>query len=245
MSAVPHNKAKQQGVSIITCTNRHNYLNNLFQNYSRQRYANKELIIIINNNKIPLSPYQTLAKKHKNIKIFRKPEQQSLGSCLNYAVTKCKYHTIAKFDDDDYYAPHYLTESILTLKRTKADILGKRAHYMYLLGSKTLILRFANDEHRMVTHLPGATLVFKRKVFDHVKFPNKNVGEDDLFCSRSKKKGYKVYSASKNNFVAIRRKNSSKHTWIISDSTLIANHKIIRNIKNYRNFVGRRPKISL
>lgn len=56
MSAVPHNKAKQQGVSIITCTNRHNYLNNLLQNFSRQRYANKELIIIINNNKIPLPP---------------------------------------------------------------------------------------------------------------------------------------------------------------------------------------------
>jgi glycosyltransferase involved in cell wall biosynthesis len=97
------------GVSIITCTNRPNYLNNLLQNYNRQRYAQKELIIIINNNAIPLSPYQQLAKKHKNIKIYRKPEHQTLGSCLNYAVTKCKYHTIAKFDDDDYYAPHYLT----------------------------------------------------------------------------------------------------------------------------------------
>ncbi|HBS46966.1 MAG TPA: glycosyl transferase family 2 [Paenibacillus sp.] len=233
------------GVSIITCTNRQNYLNNLLQNYSRQRYAQKELIIIINNNAIPLSPYQHLAKKHKNIKIFRKPEHQTLGSCLNYAVTKCKYHTIAKFDDDDYYAPHYLTESIQTLNRTHADILGKRAHYMYLSGSKTLILRFEHDEHRIVTHLPGATLVFKRKVFDHVKFPDKNVGEDDLFCSRSRKKGYTVYSGSKNNFVAIRRKNSSKHTWIISDSTLIANHKIIHKIKNYKTFVGRSPKIKL
>lgn len=177
-----------KGVSIITCTNRQNYLNNLLQNYNRQRYAQKELIIIINNNAIPLSPYQHLAKKYKNIKIFRKPEHQTLGSCLNYAVTKCKYHTIAKFDDDDYYAPHYLTESIQTLNRTNADILGKRAHYMYLSGSKTLILRFAHDEHRTVTHLPGATLVFKRKVFDHVKFPNKNVGEDDLFAAEVERK---------------------------------------------------------
>ncbi|WP_339320296.1 glycosyltransferase [Paenibacillus sp. FSL R10-2734] len=233
------------GVSIITCTNRQNYLNNLLQNYSRQRYAQKELIIVINNNTIPLLPYQHLAKKHKNIKIFRKPEHQTLGSCLNFAVTKCKYPTIAKFDDDDYYAPHYLTESLQTLNRTNADILGKRAHYMYLSGSKTLILRFPHDEHQTVTHLPGATLVFKRRVFEQVKFPNKNVGEDDLFCSRSRKKGYKVYSASKNNFVAIRRKNSSKHTWIISDKTLIANHKIIRNIKNYKAFVGRSPKIKV
>lgn len=234
-----------KGVSIITCTNRQSYLNNLLQNYNRQSYANKELIIVINNNKIPLSPYQHLARKHKNIKIYRRPEHQSLGSCLNFAVTKCKYPTIAKFDDDDYYAPHYLAESVLTLNKTNADILGKRAHYMYLQGSKTLILRFAKDEHRTVTHLPGATLVFKRKVFDHVKFPNQNVGEDDLFCSKGKKKGYKVYSASKNNFVAIRRKNSSKHTWIISDRTLIANHKIIHDVNNYKAFVGHRPKIML
>lgn len=245
MNAVPHNSAIQQGVSIITSTNRQNYLSNLVQNFNRQRYAKKELIIIINNNKIPLLPYQKLAKKYKNIKIFRKPEHYSLGACLNYAITKSKYSYIAKFDDDDYYAPYYLTESIQTFKRTNADIIGKRAHYMYLLGSKTFILRFSQDEHRTVTQLPGATLIFKRNVFNNVKFPNKSVGEDDIFCIRGKKKGYKVYSAGKNNFVAIRRKNSLKHTWIISDKKLITNHKVIPNIKDYKKYVDRNPKSKL
>lgn len=59
---------------------------------------------------------------------------------------------------------------------------------MYLSGSKNLILHFAHDEHRTVTHLPGATLVFKRKVFEHVKFPDKNVGEDDLFAAEVERK---------------------------------------------------------
>ncbi len=245
MNARPYTSASKQGVSIITCTNRQSYLRNLFQNYSRQRYAKKELIIIINNNKIPILPYQNLAKKYKNIKIFRKPEHHSLGACLNFAVKKCKYNFIAKFDDDDYYAPHYLLDSIKTFRRTSADIIGKRAHYMYLRGPKKLILRFPQDEHRSVTYLPGATLVFKRKVFHRVKFPNRSVGEDDLFCLRGKRKGFKVYSGSKKNFVAIRRKNSLKHTWIISDKTLLESHKIIRNIKNYRRFVGRSSKSKL
>ncbi|MDQ0196580.1 glycosyltransferase [Paenibacillus wynnii] len=242
MNAAPYSSAALQGVSIITCTNRQNYLVNLFQNYNRQRYAKKELIIIINNNKIPLLPYQKLAEKYKNIKIFRKPEHHSLGACLNYAVKKTKYSYIAKFDDDDYYAPNYLTNSLQSFKRTNADIIGKRAHYMYLRGSKTLILRFPQDENRFVTRLPGATLIIKRDVFDHVGFPNQNVGEDDLFCMRSKKKGYKVYSADKYNFVAIRRKNSSKHTWIISDKQLISNHKVVPNIKNYKKFVQKSSK---
>lgn len=90
------------------------------------------------------------------------PEHVTLGACLNYAVSKTRYGIIAKFDDDDYYAPHYLSDSLKSLRRSNADIIGKRAHYMYLQGSKTLILRFPNDENRPVTQLPGATLMFKR-----------------------------------------------------------------------------------
>ncbi|NEW07328.1 glycosyltransferase [Paenibacillus sp. SYP-B3998] len=233
---------KKQGVSVITCTNRQSYLKNLFNNYNRQYHPTKELIIIVNNNKIPLAPYQQLAKKLQNIHIYRVPGHSSLGACLNYAVKKTKYSYIAKFDDDDYYAPYYLTSSLLAFQKTNADIIGKRAHYMYLRGSKTLILRFAHDENRPVTKIPGATLVIKRDVLNKVQFPDQNVGEDDLFCIRSKKKGYKVYSAGKNNFVAIRRKNSFNHTWIISDNELIAHHKTIPNVKNYKKFVQRKPK---
>ena len=242
MKTESDSSATLEGVSIITCTNRQSYVRNLFKNFTRQRYARKELIIIVNNNTIPLLPYQQLAKKHKNIKIFRKPEHHSLGACLNFAVRKAKYSYIAKFDDDDYYAPLYLIDSIHSLKKTNADIIGKRAHYMYLKGSKTLILRFPHDANRSVTQLPGATLLFKRNVFNHVEFPDQSVGEDDLFCIRGKKKGYKVYSAGKYHFVAIRRKNSSKHTWIISDKKLIANHKVVPGIRNYKKFVQKSPK---
>ncbi|MFC9777155.1 glycosyltransferase [Paenibacillus chitinolyticus] len=233
---------KNLGVSVITCTNRRNYLKNLLDNYKRQDHPTKELIIIVNNDKIPLAPYRELAKKLRNIRIFRVSERTSLGACLNYAVKKAKYGYVAKFDDDDYYALYYLTESLLTFRQTKADVIGKRAHYMYLRGSKTLILRFSQDENRPVTRLPGATLVIRRDVLKKVPFPDRNVGEDDLFCLRSKKKGFKVYSAGKDNFVAIRRKNSSNHTWIISDRELIAHHKKVSNVNDYKKFVQRKPK---
>ncbi|QJD86555.1 glycosyltransferase [Cohnella herbarum] len=235
-------RSNKPGVSIITCTNRQNCLKNLFRNFIRQRHPKKELIIIVNNNKAPLSAYQHLAKKLRNVRVFRLPEQYSLGACLNYAIRKTKYSYIAKFDDDDYYAPYYLTGNLQAFKRTSADIIGKRAHYMYLRGSKTLILRFENDENRYVSTLPGATLVIKRKVFNKVRFPNKNVGEDDIFCKRSIKKGYKIYSAQKYNFVAIRRKNSSNHTWIIDDKKLLALHRKIPNVRKYKKFVKSKPK---
>lgn len=234
-------RSNKPGVSIITCTNRQNCLRNLLRNYIRQRHPKKELIIIVNSNKASLSAYQRFAKKLRNVRVFHLPEQYSLGACLNYAIRKTKYSYIAKFDDDDYYAPYYLTDSLQAFIRTNADIIGKRAHYMYLRGAKTLILRFENDENRYVSTLPGATLVIKRKVFNKVQFPDKNVGEDDIFCKRSIENGYKIYSASKNNFVAIRRKNSSNHTWIIDDKELLAHNRKIPNVGKYKNFVESKP----
>lgn len=235
-------KQKQQGVSIITCTNRQSFIKNLFNNYIRQHHPKKELIIIVNNDKIPLEPYQRLATKDRNIQVYRVAGRTSLGACLNYAVSKTKYSYVAKFDDDDYYAPYYLKDSLQALQKANADIVGKRAHYMYLRGSKTLILRFHKDENKLVTKLPGATLFMKRNVLDKVQFPHQNVGEDDLFCLRSKKQGYKIYSAGKYNFVAIRRKNSSSHTWIISDKELLSHHKRIPKVQNFKKFVQHTPK---
>ncbi|KOY14300.1 glycosyltransferase [Paenibacillus xylanivorans] len=242
MGAKPKSAIKKHGVSIIACTKRQSYIRNLFNNYSRQNHSKKELIIIVNNDNIPLTPYLSLAKKLPNVHVYRLPERTSLGACLNYAIKKTKYNYIAKFDDDDYYAPYYLAESVQTFQRTNADVIGKRSHYLYLRGSKDLILRFPHDENRPVTLLPGATLVFKRNVLRNVKFPNRNAGEDDLFCIRSKRKGYKVYSAGRHNFVAIRRKNSSDHTWIISDKELISQSKKIRTGKHYKKFVQKKPK---
>jgi hypothetical protein len=230
------------GVSVITCTNRLSFIHNLFRNYARQRHPIKELIIIVNSTNIPLSPYQKLSRKLPNVRIYRIPGHYSLGACLNFAVAKARHRYISKFDDDDFYASYYLSDNLQTIQRTNADVVGKRAHYMYLRGSKTLILRFPHDEHRSVTRLPGATLFFKRDVSHKVHFPNQSVGEDDLFCIRSKRQGYKVYSAGKYNFVAIRRKNSANHTWVISDKTLIAHHRRIPHVRNYKKYVQRKPQ---
>lgn len=239
-----HRKAAEtpQGVSIICCTNRERFLPNLVRNYKSQLHPRKELIIVVNADRINLIPYIELARKNKNIQVYPLPGRYSLGACLNFAVGRARYPYVAKFDDDDYYAPYYLTESLQTLRKKKADVIGKRAHYMFLQGSRTLLLRFPNEEHKAVSLLPGATLLFRRKVFDQVRFPDRSVGEDDEFCRRCAKKGYSVYSAGRFNFVALRRKNSAGHTWKISDKTLIAYHKTVKNVRDYKRYVQKKPK---
>lgn len=186
-----------QGISIITCTNRRSSIKNLFNNFARQLHPKKELIIVVNNDKIPLEPYLNMARRYRNVYVYRLPGRFSLGACLNHAVKKAKYRYIAKFDDDDYYAPYYLTASLRVFRRTGADVIGKRAHYMYLRGSKTLILRFPQDENRPVTEIPGATLVFKRQVLSRVQFPNQSGGKTIFFACAAKGKDTKFIPEKK------------------------------------------------
>ncbi|AIQ11088.1 glycosyltransferase family 2 protein [Paenibacillus durus] len=237
--AGPDISRTQNAVSIITCTKRRQCMDTLFHNYSRQNYRNKELIVILNHNNLKMNEYINAAKSYKNVRIYSLPEHVSLGQCLNYGVKISKYSLIAKFDDDDYYAPGYLTDSVRILLKTNADIAGKRAHYMYLNGKKTLLLRYFNMANKHVPLVQGATLLVKRHVFSKVHFPNRNRGECVKFCSDSRAKGFKIYSGSPHNFYAIRRRNSIDHTWIVSDKSLLTRNVKVLKVKNIRKFVSR------
>lgn len=209
-------------VTVITCTKRPGQLRNLFSNFARQSYKNKELIVILHHRDLRRSDYEAAAALYGNARIYRLPEKATLGSCLNYGVRMSDSPYIAKFDDDDYYSPHYLAESMRIMERTKADIVGKRAHFMYLNGKKTLLLRYSRMENRFVRLVQGATLLARRRVFAKVTFPDRTRGECVRFCADSAAKGFKIYAGSRYNFAAVRQPGSKGHTWIVSDKKLLA-----------------------
>jgi glycosyltransferase involved in cell wall biosynthesis len=213
----------------------------LFNNYRNQQGVHKELIIILNNDSMNIEAYRLKAKAFTQVSVYQLPERMSLGSCLNYAVNKSRYQIVAKFDDDDYYAPRYLSEGVRELGRTGADIVGKKAHYMYLQGRKVLILRFPKDENKYVRTVAGATLLIRKLVFRKVRFGNRTLGEDVKFCRDSRARGFTIYSASKRNFVAVRRKGSRQHTWIVSDRKLLSNRRIqvIGPVNRFKGYAAR------
>lgn len=222
--SIPGDKA---GVSIITCTKRRQCMDTLFQNYGRQNYRNKELIVILNHRSLQRSEYLKAAQSYKNVKIYSLPEHISLGSCLNYGVKLSRHGLIAKFDDDDYYAPGYLTESRRVMLKTNADIVGKRAHYMYLGGKKLLLLRYRSQSQRYVPLVQGATLLVKRHVFSRVRFTDRNRGECVRFCADCRAKGFRIYAGDPSHFLAVRRKNAKDHTWIVSDKFLMSRNAAV------------------
>jgi glycosyltransferase involved in cell wall biosynthesis len=170
------------------------------------------------------------------------PEEKNLGYCLNYGISKANYKTIAKFDDDDYYSPSYIRGMVRAMKRSGASIIGKRTFYMYLEGKKLLLLMRPKRQNRMVRHVAGGTLFFRKRVAQKVPFSTRlESGTDVRFLRNSRAMGFNIYSGDKYNYVAIRRKSKKDHTWKAKDSKLLkGNVKIIAKTEYFRKRVKKK-----
>ncbi|MBM7603174.1 hypothetical protein JOC75_001144 [Metabacillus crassostreae] len=226
----------QEGISVIIATNRINCLVNIFDNYLRQDWSIKELIIILNNDLMDLKEWELEAERYHQVTVFKLSEDMTLGKCLNYGVGKAKYKYIAKFDDDDYYGTKYLTESITVMKKLNAAVVGKRTCFMYLTNNKEIRVRFVGNEMRKVNILQGATIFTTKSLLQKIQFPDKNLGECLEFLQNCKKQGYKICSTSRYNY-AILREDEKNHTWQPTDDYLFKTSKRVAFSEDYKNYV--------
>ena len=61
----------KNGFSIITVTNRDYCIENMINNFLRQEFNDKELIIVINNDKLNIEDiYKYINKKHQLLQYF-------------------------------------------------------------------------------------------------------------------------------------------------------------------------------
>ena len=231
-------RAKERGVSIVSCTNKPIYMHNIFANYSRQDYENKELIVVLNSNSLSLAEWEEEAHRYENARVFQVDERRRLGACLNLGAEQARLDYVAKFDDDDYYAPAYLRDMVGAFDYSGADIVGKAAHYVYFEAGEVLAIQFPDSEHRFFSFVAGPTLIIRREVFEKVRFrPDKGPGEDTQFLKDSLSQGLKVYSADRFNFVRVRRAESSLHTWRQSDQEQLTKSRIIAYGEDYEEHV--------
>jgi glycosyltransferase involved in cell wall biosynthesis len=225
-------------ISIITPTNRPDFINKVFENYERQNYKNKELIIVLNNNSMPIDLWQEKAAGNNNIKVYQLDENVTLGECRNFAIEVSKYDFVAQFDDDDYYAPNYLKSSIDIFSEIDTDIVGKLSTYVYLEQLKCLINSYPNDEKKYVSMVAGATMIMKKDIFQRIKFPDITLGEESVFMNNyCRREGFKIYSGEKYNFVNLRRGLNGGHTYNIADEDLLRYGKFITMTTDYIKFI--------
>ncbi|QQK79600.1 glycosyltransferase family 2 protein [Salicibibacter cibi] len=207
-------------ISVITCTNRPHMMKQVFENYSGQSLKEKELVLILNNDAMDIKQWLREAKKHPNVSVYQLPEHLSVSECKNFAVKQSNYRYIAKFDDDDYYAPPYLNVVYEAFnKQKKAAIVGKSSIYVYFEKECCLGLLASETENGFVHRVADSTLAFKKDIFPNIRFTNMKVGSDKRFQMDARAKGFAIYSTDHYNHVAIR--GGDAHTWHMKDDQLM------------------------
>jgi hypothetical protein len=233
---------KAYGVSIITCTNKLYFMENIFANYENQEWVTKELILILNNEKLDIKEWEQKANQYQNVTVYQQPDEVSLGACLNFAINKAKYENIAKFDDDDFYAPLYLTEALYSLQSDNIQIVGKRSYYLYIENKNQLLIRFPNRENRKVKMVHGGTIVAKKEVFEQVPFLDISLGEDKYFFQQCIDSGFIIYSTSRFHYTYLRR-DEKFHTWKASMGYLLRTSKRVSITADYKKFTDPNAEI--
>ncbi|WP_219837653.1 glycosyltransferase family 2 protein [Paenibacillus sp. R14(2021)] len=227
-------------ITVIACTNRSSCIDNVFKNYDRQLWKNKKMIIVLNNDKMDIEVYKERAGHYSEgeVTVYQLPQKYRLGKCLNYAIKYADNGFIAKFDDDDYYGPKFLREAARAIKHGRASIVGKHTAYLYFQSKRALMVFRRGNEWKYKRKVKGGTLVFRRSVWRHVKFPaNRKAGTDARWLSRCIRRGFRVYSVSKRHYVCIRRKNWKSHTQKKSTHRYMRHCRFVRRTKKFQRYV--------
>lgn len=210
-------------VSAVLPTNRTEFLDTALANIARQTYRPIELVLALHGT--PLPPGEAAQRARRagldRVTVITPDARLPLGAVMNLAFEAAAGEFLAKIDDDDYYAPHYLEDLMNAFAYTEADVVGKRERYSYV-GAWDCILRlYPGEAHRYVRQVAGGTIVLRRAVLEKVRFPELRVGSDTAFLRHVRDAGFRVYAADPFNLLYLRQSNRSTHTWQVKDEKLL------------------------
>jgi glycosyltransferase involved in cell wall biosynthesis len=222
-------------ISVVACTKREHMFKNILENFQRQTVVDKELIIVLNKSGMKFE-----ATKDEKVRVFYLDECVTLGECLNFGVSQARFPVIARFDDDDYYAPKYLENSLNLMKERKAEVVGKGAVFVYFKNKHLLTLFRHHMNHTFVNRefLSGATLCFQKGVWECVPFRKLNTGEDIQFQRDCLRHDIRLYSGGFQDFAVIRYGEEHGHTWKVDDETFMNHCRRMAVTENFEDIVG-------
>ena len=174
---------------IMPTANRAKYIPLAIHNFLVQDYPNTELIIIDDGKESVVS----LIPEDSRIKYYYSASIGTIGKKRNYACERTAGEIIMHWDDDDWYAPDWISRQVEFLLESEADMCGVEHVHFYSPITDTFWLgtaKYRNHGYRP-QWLSGATLAYWRTFWEKHPFEDKNTGEDDSFIT---KHGANVYA---------------------------------------------------
>jgi len=171
------------GLPLVSCimptSDRHEFISKSVEYFLQQDYPYKELVIIDDG----ASPIRRLLPNLYCIRYFYLQQETTIGCKRNIACDKAAGSIIVHWDDDDWYAPNWISHQVKTLDDYDADICGLSYVQYYSVKHNRYYLTKNSDA--TTNWLCCATLAYRKSFWNKHPFKNTQVGED-IFFSRNK-----------------------------------------------------------
>lgn len=195
-------------ISIVTPTfERERFHPRIIKCVEWQTYDDIEWIIL-DDSPTPSRAFSELGRK--NVRYFHTSERMLVGDKRNWLAAKCTGELIAHFDDDDFYAPDYLSTMVTSLLAQSLDFMNLRGWFVHDLRTSFFGywdlkqkkgLHFVCDRNGVTTldnqrddflgqnELGwGFGFIYRKKVWEQIRFPSQGWNEDGVFSVAVHKK---------------------------------------------------------
>ena len=202
---------KRPSVSVLMPTMRPENVVQCLDNFKKQTYPEKELILILNNATFDLESIREQTDDVPNVQVLHIEGPTSLGDCLNRGIAASSGDYVAKMDDDDYYGERYLSDSVLAARFSDAEVVGKGSFFMYFEDTDTTALAEVAREHTFTHFVTGGTMFIRSDVARRFPFDAISLREDTNFLHAVAQAGCRIYAADRFNFIRVRTEQLSNH----------------------------------
>jgi glycosyltransferase involved in cell wall biosynthesis len=201
-------------VSVVTPTfGREGYLPGLYGCFAQQRHADRELLIY-DDSPAPSAFFARLSDRR--VKYLHSPARLTIGEKRNRLMELAEGEVIASFDDDDHYAPGYLSGMLDRLEAAGADLVKLAGWFALSVPEDALFYWDTSVNHALhykvgegpvgfVTSSQfrpdfvaknidgyGFSYLFRRTALEVARFPLQNFGEDRPFVEALRAAGRKI-----------------------------------------------------
>ena len=209
-------------LAMILATKRPHRVAQAIRQIGNQTYPNLELRVGLHGFEATDEIEQALSDTEIPAELLAFDDELPLGRVLNDLIDTTNAPLLAKIDDDDFYGPAHIEDSVNALEYSGCRVVGKATQFVYLEDENATILRRPNQEGVEIKGtLNGPTLVFGREVWEQGPFPNRPRFVDVLFGRAARANGHVLYATPRWEFCLIRN-TASDHTYTGSSSAFLA-----------------------
>lgn len=187
---------------VVPVYNVEKYLEECVNSIFKQTYKNLEIILVDDGSKDSSSTMcDELAKKDSRVKVIHK-ENGGLSDARNVGIENSTGKYIQFVDSDDFIEKNMVEILYKDILENKADV-TMCSHYIYKDGEKTTDATYKKEIFNKIEVLQEILLdekvrsyawnkLFKKSLFDEIRFPKGKVFEDIYTISPIFKKSEKV-----------------------------------------------------